>query len=290
MARQRQEYAEQVCCQAKTRNQHPVHQQRGATLYRLARLSGPRGIHRVPRYPPIRSPGPDPHFSRPTSRLRLALHLGAPLGYAESSARGFPATKASRLVRSIALNGGGIVKRVRRQLRTEPVNKPLGIGAPKFGVSEFFQDKEGAVTANAAAAGGRIIELDGIRGCACLLVVVGHYFGEVAHGARFLCLEWIGVDLFFCLSGFLIGGILLDNRVSPSYFATFYTRRGFRIFPIYYVTIILVLLALPRFPGLTESNYPASMYFGYTQNFVLSFTGIEVPQWLMPTWTLCVEE
>jgi peptidoglycan/LPS O-acetylase OafA/YrhL len=139
-------------------------------------------------------------------------------------------------------------------------------------------------------AGGRIAELDGLRGCACLLVVIGHYFGEVAHGARFLCLEWVGVDLFFCLSGFLIGGILLDNRQSPTYFGTFYIRRGFRIFPIYYLAVTLVLLALPRFSGLTEPAALPGIYYGYVQNFVMSFTGVEVPHWLMPTWTLCVEE
>jgi peptidoglycan/LPS O-acetylase OafA/YrhL len=151
-------------------------------------------------------------------------------------------------------------------------------------------DKIDAVAPGLAPTGGRILELDGIRGCACLLVVIGHYFGEVDHGLRFLCLEWIGVDLFFCLSGFLIGGILLDNWQSPSYFGTFYIRRGFRIFPIYYLAVTLVLLALPRFSGLTEPAALPGVYYGYVQNFVMSFTGVEVPQWLMPTWTLCVEE
>jgi peptidoglycan/LPS O-acetylase OafA/YrhL len=141
-----------------------------------------------------------------------------------------------------------------------------------------------------AAPGGRIVELDGLRGCACLIVVISHYFGEVAHGAGFLCLEWIGVDLFFCLSGFLIGGILLDNRASASYFGTFYIRRGLRIFPIYYLTVSLLLLALSRFTGPPEAAYPAGLYYGYLQNFVMSFTGVETPHWLTPTWTLCVEE
>jgi peptidoglycan/LPS O-acetylase OafA/YrhL len=121
-------------------------------------------------------------------------------------------------------------------------------------------------------------------------VVIGHYFGEVAHGARFLRLEWIGVDLFFCLSGFLIGGILLDNRASASYGVTFYIRRGFRIFPIYYLTVALVLLVLPRFAGLVQPASPSIVYFGYTQNIVMSLTGVETTPWLMPTWTLCVEE
>ena len=141
-----------------------------------------------------------------------------------------------------------------------------------------------------AAPSGRILELDGLRGCACLLVVLGHYFGEVAHGLHGLRLEWIGVDLFFCLSGFLIGGILLDNRSSPSYFATFYIRRGFRIFPIYYLTVTLLLLALPRFSGVVEPAALPGVYYGYLQNFLMSFSGAEVPEWLMPTWTLCVEE
>ena len=142
----------------------------------------------------------------------------------------------------------------------------------------------------AAEAGERIVALDGLRGFACLLVVIGHYFGEVPHGVRFLGLEWLGVDLFFCLSGFLIGGILLDNRTSPSYFSTFYARRGFRIFPIYLVTVSLVLLALPYFEHQSGANHPPLVYFGYVQNFVMATTGIETTKWLMPTWTLCVEE
>ncbi len=136
----------------------------------------------------------------------------------------------------------------------------------------------------------RIVELDGVRGCACLLVVIGHYFGEVEHGLRFLCLEWIGVDLFFCLSGYLIGGILLDNLRSRSSFATFYARRAFRIVPIYYLTVVLVLLALPWFPRFSTAVYPPEFFFGYIQNFAMSFTSVETSRWLMPTWTLCVEE
>ena len=170
------------------------------------------------------------------------------------------------------------------------VNSPLGLTTAQWGYEPADPGHDRLRDHKLPSHTWRIVELDGIRGCACLLVVIGHYFGEVEHGLPFLRQEWIGVDLFFCLSGFLIGGILLDNRDSPSYFGTFYIRRGFRIFPIYYLTISLVLLALLRFTGMTEPTLPPGTYYGYLQNIAMSFTAMEVPHWLMPTWTLCVEE
>ena len=167
--------------------------------------------------------------------------------------------------------------RERGSFRRGSVNAGLALTPHSMAVSEAPPDA-------GAAPSGRILELDGLRGCACLLVVLGHYFGEVEHGLRGLRLEWIGVDLFFCLSGFLIGGILLDNRSSPSYFAAFYIRRGFRIFPVYYLTVTLLLLALPGFAGLVEPAALPGLYYGYLQNFLMSFSGVEAPQWLTPTW------
>ena len=136
---------------------------------------------------------------------------------------------------------------------------------------------------------GRIKELDGLRGFSCLIVVVAHYFGETRHGIRLLAQGWAGVELFFCLSGFLIGGILIDNLGSPSYFQTFYMRRMCRIFPIYYLTVSLVLIASAVLPFAAPARSPA-IYFTYTLNFVLAATGVEGTYWLLPTWTLCVEE
>jgi peptidoglycan/LPS O-acetylase OafA/YrhL len=93
----------------------------------------------------------------------------------------------------------------------------------------------------------RIPELDGLRGLAILLALVFHYItqeGAQLPGSvpamlqRFVIMGWTGVDLFFVLSGFLIGGILMDVRGSPRYSKTFYSRRFFRIVPIYYLWIL----------------------------------------------------
>jgi len=88
----------------------------------------------------------------------------------------------------------------------------------------------------------RIPELDGMRGSAIAMVLLWHY---LMLGPRFSPtpgtffsrlmvwqrLTWTGVDLFFVLSGFLIGGILIDARKSGNYFRVFYTRRFFRTSP-----------------------------------------------------------
>ena len=83
-------------------------------------------------------------------------------------------------------------------------------------------------------------ELDGVRGVAIALVPLWHFtqqnpspaYSLAAYFARLNWLSWSGVDLFFVLSGFLIGGGLLDTRDSPRYFLRFYVRRACRILPV----------------------------------------------------------
>jgi Acyltransferase family len=102
---------------------------------------------------------------------------------------------------------------------------------------------------------GRIPELDGLRGVAILLVVITHCLNResIPGEPKFLTqlltfinrtksLGWSGVDLFFVLSGFLIGMRLLETRSSPDYFRSFYARRTRRILPVFLLFLGLIAL------------------------------------------------
>ena len=156
-----------------------------------------------------------------------------------------------------------------------------------------------------ASSSKRIPELDGLRGLAILLVILCHYFsgdqsarfGFFAHYfLRALAFGWSGVDLFFVLSGFLIGGILLESRNSPSYFRTFYLRRIHRIVPIYYCWILIYLLGFgavyffkPNTGVQAEDLRSLPLYFVFLQNFIYSKSILEL-LCLGALWSLAIEE
>src|SRR5690349_10449838 len=82
------------------------------------------------------------------------------------------------------------------------------------------------------SSGARIPELDGARGIAVLAVVIAHYVGEVEHAPVGFSFGWMGVSLFFVLSGFLISSIVLERKDSPNFLPVFYIRRALRILPL----------------------------------------------------------
>jgi peptidoglycan/LPS O-acetylase OafA/YrhL len=107
---------------------------------------------------------------------------------------------------------------------------------------------------------------------------------------RFFAIGWTGVDLFFVLSGFLIGGILLDVRASPNYFKTFYLRRLYRIIPVYYLWIALYLLVVAALGQFSSGARTAAVLFLFLQNFGMRYTSQLANAWFLPAWSLAVEE
>jgi peptidoglycan/LPS O-acetylase OafA/YrhL len=146
----------------------------------------------------------------------------------------------------------------------------------------------------------RIPELDGLRGAAIALVLLFHFVLSIQTPwpdlNRVMLFGWSGVDLFFVLSGFLIGGILLDYRSSDSYFTAFYARRFFRIVPIYFAVLALYGLVW-LFGGNSRAHEnlyvgPPMSWYAYvtfTNNFWIALHN-SMKIFLPPSWSLAIEE
>lgn len=137
-----------------------------------------------------------------------------------------------------------------------------------------------------------IPKLDSLRAIAAFMVIVSHYFeelklGHFAYGAN-------GVPIFFVISGFLITSILLaqKNKLDKSLwelFKNFIIKRALRLFPIYYLMII-VLFGLSVFLGLWICDKGDEWYyFTYTQNWLFYIKGWQSPL-INHSWSLAVEE
>lgn len=132
--------------------------------------------------------------------------------------------------------------------------------------------------------------LDGLRGLAILLVLLYHNFGFVS----FFEIGWLGVDLFFVLSGFLITDILLQTKGSRHFLRNFYLRRFLRIFPLYYLCLFIFIVFVPK---AMHPFYDASYYNGYQlwfwtylQNWLYIIKHPEQSTLLNHFWSLAVEE
>ena len=145
----------------------------------------------------------------------------------------------------------------------------------------------------------RVSQLDGIRGLAVAAVVISH-LGDlsvvgIAKTAatstmhRILRPGFMGVDIFFVLSGFLITGIILKERSRPNFWRSFYMRRAFRILPafvtVYAVTLLATHFFSPQTP-ITGSYLLMSIFF--LANWTI-LTGNQL-ELLFHIWSLAVEE
>jgi peptidoglycan/LPS O-acetylase OafA/YrhL len=137
-------------------------------------------------------------------------------------------------------------------------------------------------------------ELDLLRGIAVIMVILFHGFFWTAdqsslyklHGLGKIIISaiqggWLGVQLFFVLSGFLITGILLDTKERPDYYKRFYSRRALRILPAYFALLFFLwILGILQWPFLLTCIFfvsNISALFGVVLQYA-------------PLWTLAVEE
>ncbi len=143
-----------------------------------------------------------------------------------------------------------------------------------------------------------VTALDGVRGLAVAMVVCNHLLmsnsvvnGRVAQGfVNVIGAGWVGVDLFFALSGFLITGILYDSLHDRRYFQNFYMRRVLRIFPLYYGVLALLFVLFFRS---ARSLRPLYLCLAYLTNTGLWYNHPHVRLLSDLTghlWSLAVEE
>lgn len=141
-----------------------------------------------------------------------------------------------------------------------------------------------------------VAALDGVRGLAVLMVLAHNLNlldGDLGALARAISLAmdfgWVGVQLFFVLSGFLITGILLDTRRRPGYWRAFLGRRVLRIFPLYYTVLIGAFVVAPRITGRPTPGHEHQIWlWTYLANWAEPF-GLGVP-WFPHFWSLAIEE
>lgn len=149
--------------------------------------------------------------------------------------------------------------------------------------------------------------LDGLRGLAILLVllhhagvvrkesagVVGWIYGNIAS------MGWVGVDLFFVLSGFLIGSILLRCQMQKNWLLNFIVRRGLRVLPLYFIVIFVCFNVLTLIPWsgtdwLRELRPDQIWYWLHMANFrriLVDFDATAASvEWFSTYWSLSIEE
>lgn len=142
--------------------------------------------------------------------------------------------------------------------------------------------------------------LDGLRAIAVIWVVFFHvtpsldWSSDAVFAKAFVLFSnsgWVGVQLFFVLSGFLITGILLDGKGSQHQLRNFYLRRSLRIFPLYYLTLFVCLIVVPLLivtpPWLEIVVDNQIWWWTYLMNWTRPFLGTNG---LGHFWSLAIEE
>ena len=146
----------------------------------------------------------------------------------------------------------------------------------------------------------RDVALDGLRGLAVLMVFLFHYGGGLQSSRPAVRLfglltqaGWLGVVLFFALSGFLITGSLWESAAQGHHLRNFYARRALRILPIYFLALLAAVAAALLHGATLSQLKPFVIFVFFLQNFPhLAANAIQNPSPLplYHFWTLAVEE
>lgn len=138
--------------------------------------------------------------------------------------------------------------------------------------------------------------LDGVRAIAALMVMVFHFFQDIQPTTKLVgflskisIFGQTGVTLFFVLSGFLITRILLATKNTEGFFRNFYLRRTLRIFPLYYLFLVISYYFIPFITNAETPPFSQQIYYyTYLQNFATTFDWNAIgPKHF---WSLAVEE
>lgn len=135
--------------------------------------------------------------------------------------------------------------------------------------------------------------LDTLRAAGILLVICSHWLPYDHLVNSLLQTGPMGVTLFFVLSGFLITGILIEEQAKHelhqrgklTIFKAFYLKRSLRIFPIYYLTLVLMVLLNKE--GVREFFW---WHFSYGSNILFYLKKSWMSEFVSPLWSLAVEE
>ena len=137
---------------------------------------------------------------------------------------------------------------------------------------------------------GYVKQLDGLRAASICAVLIVH----MANGKRLGKGGWIGVDVFFVLSGFLITVLLLEDgrgrRVGRPSLPRFYLRRAFRLMPAFFAFLGVALLFAAIFRSSDYGTWAHELFMGATYRMNFYALGHTTVAGLGPTWTLCLEE
>ncbi|HXB91655.1 MAG TPA: acyltransferase [Puia sp.] len=128
-------------------------------------------------------------------------------------------------------------------------------------------------------------EFDGWRGLGICFVVLAHYFPVYFIGS------WVFMEMFFVMSGFLITGILLDSKGKKDYYKGFILRRVLRVFPLYYICLIILFFLIPAtWLEMSYYRHHQVWFWTYMENWLFAVEGWPPGKALRHFWSLAIEE